>query len=246
MSSYWKGDFVEFIERFDLYLRQLQSRGVVSVPRRQSVEEFMALVDSGEFLKLHAPGGGRTLADVQEMLGDCTRCKLWEHRTNIVFGEGNPHAELMFVGEAPGREEDLQSRPFVGRAGKLLTQMIEAMGKSREDVYIANVLKCRPPGNRNPEPDEIATCEPFLLMQIQAIKPRVVCALGNVAAQTLLKTKQGVSSLRGRFQSFMGTKLYPTYHPAYLLRNPRMKADAWKDLKLVMRELGWPIPRRRK
>ncbi len=244
--SDWKVDLIEFVERFDLYLKQLQSRGMVSVPLKRSVEEFMKLVDSGEFLKLGAPGRGMTLAEVQEMLGNCTRCKLWQHRTNIVFGEGNPHAELMFVGEAPGQEEDLQARPFVGKAGKLLTQMIEAMGKSRGDVYIANVLKCRPPGNRNPEPDEVAACEPFLLMQIQIIRPKVVCALGNVAAQTLLKTRQGISSLRGRFYSFMGAKLYPTFHPAYLLRNPKAKVDAWKDLKLVMRELGWPIPRRQR
>ncbi|HDH96851.1 MAG TPA: uracil-DNA glycosylase [Proteobacteria bacterium] len=244
--SDWKVDLIEFVERFDLYLKQLQSRGIVSVPLKRSVEEFMKLVDSGEFFRLGASDRGMTLAEVQEILGNCTRCKLWQHRTNIVFGEGNPHAELMFVGEAPGQEEDLQARPFVGKAGKLLTQMIEAMGKSRSDVYIANVLKCRPPGNRNPEPDEIAACEPFLLMQIQIIRPKVVCALGNVAAQTLLKTRQGIGSLRGRFYNFMGAKLYPTFHPAYLLRNPKAKVDAWKDLKLVMRELGWPIPRRQR
>ena len=179
-----------------------------------------------------------TLPRIREDIGECTRCKLHAGRTKIVFGVGNPKAELVFVGEGPGRDEDIQGEPFVGRAGKLLTQMIEAMGLQRADVYICNVVKCRPPENRLPERDEIATCSPFLLRQIDAIRPKVICCLGACAAQTLLQTTQGISRFRGEWMDFRGTKLIATYHPAYLLRNPPAKGEVWKDLQKVMAALG--------
>ena len=174
------------------------------------------------------------LAAVRADIGDCTRCKLHTlGRTQVVFGVGNPEADLMFVGEAPGRDEDLQGYPFVGRAGQLLTKIIEAIALKREDVYIANVIKCRPPENRNPEPDEVATCEPFLFRQIDIIKPKVIVALGKFGAQTLLRTLDPISRLRGRVFDYRGAKLIPTFHPAYLLRNPSSKREVWEDMKLV-------------
>jgi DNA polymerase len=173
-----------------------------------------------------------TLPAIRTDLGDCTRCKLHRlGRRQIVFGVGNPDAALMFVGEAPGRDEDVQGIPFVGRAGQLLTKMIEAIGLRREDVYIANVIKCRPPENRNPEPDEVASCEPFLFRQVGAIAPTVIVALGAFAAQALLKTQDPISRLRGRVYKYGGAQLIPTFHPAFLLRSPDRKRDAWQDLK---------------
>jgi DNA polymerase len=169
---------------------------------------------------------------------DCTRCKLHRGRTKLVFGDGNPEANLVFVGEGPGRDEDQQGLPFVGRAGKLLTQMIEAMGLQRKDVYICNVVKCRPPENRTPEKDEVETCSPFLLRQLDAIAPKVIVCLGSIAAQTLLETSRGISHFRGEWMDFRGTKLMATYHPAYLLRNPSAKGEVWKDLQKVMAVLG--------
>ncbi len=163
----------------------------------------------------------------------CQKCSLSKTRTNLVFGVGNPHAELMFVGEAPGRDEDQQGEPFVGRAGQLLTKIIEAIGMKRTDVYIANVLKCRPPGNRGPLPDEIELCTPYLTKQIDIIKPKVLCALGTFASQTLLNTKAPVGTLRGRFHEYQGIPMMVTYHPAYLLRNPNDKAKVWEDIKKV-------------
>jgi DNA polymerase len=185
-----------------------------------------------------APSAPLTLEDVRGELGQCTRCRLWSGRTNIVFGVGNPNADLMFIGEAPGRDDDIQGEPFVGRAGQLLTDIIRAMGLSREDVYIANIIKCRPPGNRNPARDESETCQPFLLKQIAAIGPRVICTLGNVPAQTILNSKQGITKIRGRFHDYHGIKVMPTFHPAYLLRNPGEKTKVWEDMKQVMAELG--------
>ncbi len=177
-----------------------------------------------------------TLAEVREELGDCRRCKLHSTRTNIVFGAGTPEARLVFVGEGPGRDEDLQGKPFVGLAGQLLTKIIQAIQLTREEVYIANIIKCRPPGNRNPEPDEIRACEPFLIKQLQAIRPQLICALGTFAAQTLLKTEEKISLLRGRFHQYQGIPLMPTYHPAYLLRNPQFKRDVWEDMKKIKKE----------
>jgi len=174
------------------------------------------------------------LAAVRAEIGDCTRCKLHTlGRSQVVFGVGNPDADLMFVGEAPGADEDVQGVPFVGRAGQLLTKIIEAIELKREDVYIANVIKCRPPQNRNPEPDEVETCEPFLFQQIAVIKPKVIVALGKFAAQALLRTDAPISRLRGRVFEYRGAKLIPTFHPAYLLRNPSSKREVWEDMKLV-------------
>jgi uracil-DNA glycosylase family 4 len=182
---------------------------------------------------------GEALTAVRADIGDCTRCKLHgQGRKQIVFGVGNPDADLMFVGEAPGADEDIQGIPFVGRAGQLLTKIIEAIGLSRDDVYIANVIKCRPPQNRNPEPDEVDTCEPFLFGQIDIIRPKVIVALGTFAARTLLRTLDPISRLRGRVYDYRGAKLIPTFHPAYLLRNPSAKRDVWEDMKLVKRLLA--------
>ncbi|HXB54514.1 MAG TPA: uracil-DNA glycosylase [Vicinamibacteria bacterium] len=182
--------------------------------------------------------GGEELKAVRESLGDCQRCKLAHGRRNIVFGQGNPEARLMFVGEAPGSEEDVQGLAFVGKAGQLLTRIIEAMGMSRDEVYIANVIKCRPPENRNPEPDEIMACQPFLQKQIETIHPRVIVGLGKFAGQWLLKTAEPISRLRGRLGEYEGIRVMPTYHPAYLLRNPGAKKDVWEDMKVVRGLLG--------
>jgi uracil-DNA glycosylase len=179
-----------------------------------------------------------TLERIREDLGECTRCRLHKQRNKIVFGVGNPHAELVFVGEGPGHDEDVQGLPFVGRAGKLLTQMIEAMGLQREDVYICNIVKCRPPENRTPADDEVATCSPYLYRQLDAIAPKAIVCLGAVAAQTLLGTKDSISRYRGVWFDFRNAKLLATYHPAYLLRNPNAKGEVWKDLQKVMTLLG--------
>jgi uracil-DNA glycosylase len=187
-----------------------------------------------------------TLLKIREDLGECTRCKLHKGRNKIVFGDGNPKAQLVFVGEGPGADEDAQGLPFVGRAGKLLTQMIEAMGLQRKDVYICNVVKCRPPENRAPEPDEVSTCSPYLMRQIDSIHPKVIVCLGATAAKTILNTTRGISQFRGEWLEWRGHKLMATYHPAYLLRNPPAKADVWKDLQRVMAELGLQLPKKSK
>ena len=179
------------------------------------------------------PSVKESLDAIRKDLNDCRRCKLAPGRKNIVFGYGNPHAELMFVGEAPGADEDEQGLPFVGRAGQLLTKIIEAINMSREDVFICNILKCRPPGNRNPETDEIASCEPFLFRQIASVKPKVICALGTFASQTLLRTTEPISKLRGQLLDYKGLKLMATFHPAYLLRNPVEKRKVWEDVQIV-------------
>ncbi len=179
------------------------------------------------------PGTQESLEQIRADLGECTRCKLAPSRRTIVFGSGNPKAELMFVGEAPGADEDEQGLPFVGRAGQLLTKIIEAIDMKRESVYICNILKCRPPENRNPESAEIAACEPFLFRQIASIKPKVICALGTFGAQTLLRTKEPISRLRGQFMDYRGSKLMATFHPAYLLRNPNEKRKVWEDVQKI-------------
>lgn len=197
--------------------------------------------------KAVAAGDGETkpaadLGQLREVLGDCHRCKLWHGRTHLVFGVGNPDADVMFVGEGPGRDEDLQGEPFVGRAGQLLTDIItKGMKLRREEVYIANVVKCRPPRNRDPEPDEVASCEPFLLRQIELVKPRVIIALGKFAAQTLVRSAAPISRLRGQWHDYHGIRLMPTFHPAYLLRNPGDKRLVWEDIKSVLRELGTAV-----
>ncbi len=206
------------------------------IPRRE--EEPMG---DRSVVKATVKAGARkaslSLAGVREELGECTRCPLHRTRRNLVFGEGSAGAKLVFVGEAPGEEEDNQGRPFVGRAGQLLTKIIGAMGLAREDVYICNILKCRPPGNRNPKEDEITTCEPFLLKQLEAINPEIICALGTFAAKTLLRTDSPISAIRGKFHDYHGRKLMPTYHPAYLLRNPDAKKLVWEDVQKIMKIL---------
>lgn len=182
--------------------------------------------------------GGDLLAVIREEIGDCQRCKLCKGRTHIVFGVGSPHADLMFVGEGPGRDEDLQGEPFVGAAGQLLNKMIAAMGLERKGVYIANVVKCRPPNNRDPEPDEVQACEPFLQKQITAVQPKVIVSLGRHASQTLLRDTTPISRLRGAWRKYLDIPLMPTFHPAYLLRNPADKKLVWGDLQDVMRFLG--------
>jgi uracil-DNA glycosylase len=179
-----------------------------------------------------------TLDSVREEIGDCTRCKLHKGRTNLVFGVGSPKARLMFVGEAPGEDEDKKGEPFVGKAGQLLTKMIEAMGIRREDVYICNTVKCRPPNNRNPEPDELASCEPFLKGQLAAVEPEVIVTLGKFAAQALLREATPITRLRGNWREYEGIPVMPTFHPAYLLRSPQEKGKVWDDLQQVMKKLG--------
>ncbi|MCL2179070.1 MAG: uracil-DNA glycosylase [Proteobacteria bacterium] len=192
---------------------------------------------SGPPPSLRAPA---SLEEIRAQMGDCRRCKLCEQRTQIVFGVGNPQAELVFVGEGPGADEDVQGIPFVGRAGQLLTKMIEAMHFSRNEVYICNVVKCRPPNNRNPEPDEIEACQGFLKAQLAAIGPKVLVALGKFAVHTLLAESTPITKLRGRWREYEGIPLMPTYHPAYLLRNPAEKKNVWLDLQSVMQRLGKP------
>ena len=179
-----------------------------------------------------------TVSEIRIDLGDCHRCGLSENRTNIVFGVGDPQARLVFVGEGPGYDEDQQGEPFVGAAGQLLTKIIHAIKLTRSQVYICNIIKCRPPRNRNPVPDEIKACYPFLNRQIVAIQPEFICALGKVAAQTLLGSQEPISKLRGNFFSYMGIKLLPTYHPAFLLRNPERKRAVWEDMKKLMKEMA--------
>ncbi len=203
------------------YLISLKDEGVEEIPQQQV---------------LPSKGKGDLLNQVRKNLGECTRCKLHPHRKNIVFGTGNPEAKLVFVGEGPGGDEDLQGKPFVGRAGQLLTKIINSINLTREEVYIANIIKCRPPQNRNPEPDEIKACEPFLIQQLDVIQPKIICALGTFAAQTLLETDERISRLRGRFISYRGSKLIATFHPAYLLRNPNKKRDVWEDMKMIRKE----------
>jgi uracil-DNA glycosylase family 4 len=180
------------------------------------------------------------LAELAQLAATCTKCGLAGTRTQVVFGTGNPNADLMFIGEAPGRDEDLKGEPFVGRAGQLLTDIIKAMKLSRDDVYIANVVKCRPPDNRNPEPDELDACRPFIRQQVELIKPRVIVTLGKVALQSLTGRAHAVSAARGQWTEYQGIRVMPTYHPAYLLRTPSAKKDVWNDMKKVMAELGIP------
>jgi len=214
-------------------------------PEKESEERggegLLGGVEGSLFSDYAAAYQAKTLKELRSAIGDCRRCKLWSGRTHLVFGVGNPQAKLMFVGEGPGRDEDLQGEPFVGRAGQLLTDIItKGMGLKREDVYIANVIKCRPPENRNPEPDEVESCEPFLKKQVDLIRPQIIVALGKFAVQTLLKSKAPITRLRGIWHDYHGIKLMPTFHPAYLLRNPGDKKLVWEDVKKVLKELSAP------
>jgi uracil-DNA glycosylase family 4 len=211
--------------------------------QRPAIEKsiFPKPVKTSNFFELLERVENDTLLKIREDIGDCTRCRLHEKRNHIVFADGNPKADLVFVGEGPGADEDATGIPFVGRAGKLLTQMIEAMGLQRKDVYICNVVKCRPPENRQPEPDEVTTCSPYLVRQLEVVNPKVIVCLGATAAKTLLETDMGISKFRGQWLDFRGKKLLATYHPAYLLRNPAAKSEVWKDLQKVMAELGLEV-----
>jgi len=223
-------------------LPQFTPKPTITMPTKQENSAVASLFGEPPLFGEAAPSltetlhADETVEDIRRDLGDCRRCKLATTRTNIVFGEGDPKAELMFIGEGPGADEDATGRPFVGRAGQLLTKMIEAIDLKREDVYIANVVKSRPPGNRAPEADEVKACIPFLFRQIEAIRPKLIVALGNPAMQALLDTKIGITKMRGQLQDYprvSGIKVLPTFHPAYLLRSPDKKREAWEDLKKV-------------
>jgi uracil-DNA glycosylase family 4 len=236
---------IHFYNELGIYDFYRRPGSPAAVPPIEDAREPMPITKtSAATITVSAPSDPvAALRMIREDIGDCTRCPLHKQgRKQIVFGVGDPNADLMFIGEAPGADEDLQGEPFVGRSGQLLTNMIKAMGLSREQVYIANIIKCRPPGNRAPERDECATCAPFLMRQIEAIKPKAIVALGAVAAKTLLAINAPMSELRGQWFDFRGTKLAVTYHPAFLLRDPRQKKETWKDLQMVMRDLGLAPP----
>lgn len=231
-----------------LYLERRQRAGIMTVARAYGSEKTMPKTEpsdvmsgseAGLFDDAKAAHDAGTLDELRAAIGDCRRCKLWPGRTHLVFGVGNPRARLMFIGEGPGRDEDLQGEPFVGRAGQLLTDIItKGMGLKRADVYIANVVKCRPPENRNPEPDEVSSCEPFLRKQIDLVRPEIIVALGKFAVQTLLQSKTPITRLRGNWHTYHGIKLMPTFHPAYLLRNPADKRLVWEDIKKVIKVMN--------
>jgi uracil-DNA glycosylase len=212
------------------------------IKTESSKSEYKTQTDISQLNLLSSMSKKMSLDEISDEIGECTRCRLHKGRTNIVFGEGNSHARLVFVGEGPGRDEDEQGKPFVGRAGKLLTKIIKAMGLQRTDVYICNVVKCRPPENRNPEADEMATCGQFLFKQLASINPEVIVCLGSIAANYLLNSKASLGSMRGKFHNYENTKLMVTYHPAALLRNPNFKKPLWEDMKLVLKELKLPVP----
>lgn len=229
------------------HLQRQERVGIQVLSKGEALQTNLVMADDGTVLSgtegdLFSDSSGmyraKTLEELRTAIGDCRRCKLWSGRTHLVFGVGDPKAKLMFIGEGPGRDEDLQGEPFVGRAGQLLTDIItKGMGLRREDVYIANVVKCRPPENRNPEPDEVGSCEPFLKQQIDLVRPEIIIALGKFAVQTLLQSKAPITKLRGNWHSYHGIKLMPTFHPAYLLRNPGDKKLVWEDIKKVIKEM---------
>lgn len=243
---------LELIASLEGYLHELRETGVEGLPLDAVTAMTAVEVPAAVTAPAAAPvpgGQAGELESVREELGECRRCRLGASRTNLVFGAGNPAARLVFVGEAPGADEDQQGIPFVGEAGQLLTKIIQAMGFSREEVYICNVLKCRPPQNRNPQQDEIEQCHPFLLRQLRVIGPEVIVALGTFAAQTLLKTKEPISKLRGVFHDYHGIPLMPTFHPSYLVRNNRnqklyyeLRSQVWDDMQKVMKRLGVDVP----
>ena len=215
----------EIVADLKSYLEYLKGMGIEALP--------VSEIRSDEDIRPEVT----SLEEIRKELGDCKRCKLHRTRRTIVFGEGNPKTKLMFIGEGPGYDEDIQGRPFVGKAGQLLTKIIQSINLPREEVYITNIIKCRPPQNRNPEPDEIQSCHPFLVKQIHAIQPKIICALGTFAAHTLLKTDAKITSLRGRSYDLSGIKVFPTFHPAYLLRNPERKKEVWEDMKQISKYL---------
>ena len=208
-------------------------KSFIELDKLSGIDEFFISERSPD----PGPRSPNDLESLKQEVANCKRCSLYKTRRNVVFGSGNPNAELMFIGEAPGEDEDIKGLPFVGRAGQLLTKIIEAMGLKRSDVYIANILKCRPPNNRMPLPTEILECIDFVKKQVELIKPKVICTLGKFASQTLLRTETPISALRGKFQEYNGIKVMPTFHPAYLLRNPNEKKTVWQDMKKIMKEL---------
>ncbi|HEX9022846.1 MAG TPA: uracil-DNA glycosylase [Geobacteraceae bacterium] len=236
----------ELVASLRVYLEELRDSGVDALPfagpDTESIPAFPAATDEGSPVSTAVT---ESLEEIRKELGECLRCELGKKRTNLVFGVGNPHARLVFVGEAPGRDEDLQGEPFVGEAGQILTRLINRMGFTRQDVYICNVLKCRPPNNRDPQKDEIEQCGPFMLRQVKAIGPEVVVALGAFAAHTLLQSTVPISKLRGRFHDYHGIPLMPTYHPSFLLRNRGNNAvywTVWEDMVQVLQKLNMPVP----
>jgi uracil-DNA glycosylase len=237
------GETAELIESLRAYLEDLQDSGVDALPF--AVDGVNT--DRTEAVEAAGIGDARreTLEEIRAELGDCCRCELGGSRKNLVFGVGNPHARIVFVGEAPGRDEDLKGEPFVGEAGQLLTKIIQAMGFERSDVYICNVLKCRPPGNRDPLPSEVEVCGSFMLRQVKAINPEAVVALGKFAAQTLLQSKEIISRLRGKFHDYHGIPLMPTFHPSALLRDPAKKREVWEDMQKVMKLVGKEAPQKK-
>lgn len=242
MSQY----FLEMIGDLKTYLEYLKGLGITELPlskrpnealyRSEDLREAGTIGESSPSYSLSSREI-QTLDKIRGELQNCQRCKLHRTRRTLVFGEGNEKARLMLIGEGPGYEEDLQGKPFVGKAGQLLTRILQSIDLRREEVYITNIVKCRPPQNRNPEPDEIESCRPFLLKQIEAIGPRIICALGTFAAQSLLKTDAKITSVRGRAYDISGIQVFPTYHPAYLLRNPDKKREVWEDMKQIARAL---------
>jgi len=256
-TGYWKtGDGLMDQPLSDIfadirsYLEYLKRMGVTELPIADKKTEKIysaegsthvgAIGESPQTypIKKFSQASAASLAEIRNELGNCQRCKLHKTRQTIVFGEGNAKAKLMLIGEGPGYDEDAQGKPFVGRAGQLLTKILQSIEIQREQVYITNTIKCRPPQNRNPEPDEIANCHPFLLKQIQVIGPEIICALGTFAAQTLLSTDAKITALRGKFYDLSGIRVIPTYHPAYLLRNPEKKRDVWEDMKQIAKALA--------
>jgi DNA polymerase len=255
-KGYWRiggismdQDFEEILSDLKSHLDYLKRMGITELPLADPKTEkaypaeggssVVAVRESSQPHKIKETSQDETasLKEIRDELGNCQRCKLHRTRRTIVFGEGNPEAKLMLIGEGPGYDEDVQGRPFVGKAGQLLTKILQSIGSEREQVYITNIIKCRPPQNRNPEPDEIANCLPFLLKQIQAIRPEIICGLGTFAAQTLLRTDVKITALRGKFYDLSGIRVIPTYHPAYLLRNPDKKREVWEDMKLIAKAL---------
>jgi len=236
-------DELEFLKDLGFTHLDLDAGRARSVPEHLAAEMTSVTPDSSPVEAPEAVSSDQAsiLGEMARSISDCQLCALCKGRTQTVFGVGNPNARLMFIGEAPGRDEDLQGEPFVGRAGQLLTDIIKAMKLTRDDVYIANVVKCRPPENRNPEPEEMDSCRPFILKQIEVIKPEVIVTLGKVPLEGLFRKSMAISRMRGSWLSFENIKLMPTYHPAYLLRNPAAKRDVWSDMKLVMAELGIPV-----
>lgn len=231
MNPKASADIIGAVRNYVTYLQQL---GVTDLPLRLASKPQMSMVrEGGSLASSLSP-----LAQLAAAVRDCQKCRLYQTRTQVVFGTGNPDADLVFVGEAPGRDEDRQGEPFVGAAGQLLTRIIQAMHLTRDQVYILNVIKCRPPNNRNPQPDEVAACRPILEAQLACLKPRVICALGTFAAQTLLQTDESISRLRGRFHNLGDIPVMPTYHPAYLLRNPQGKRAVWEDMQQIQHLLG--------